>query len=60
MERMNNKNVPYKIPSTNAFVSRFLIEIIFMTGFGYPMLHIYVHLQGNEEPYHRGFFCDGK
>jgi hypothetical protein len=28
--------------------------------FGYPMLHIYVFLQGDAEPYHRGFYCDGK
>jgi hypothetical protein len=57
---MNSSQAPYKIPSTNALVSRLIVEVLLMTGFGYPMLHIYVLLQGKEEPYHRGFFCDGK
>ena len=50
----------YKVPSTNALVSRILLELLALFALGYPMLHIYVFLQGESEPYHRGFFCDGE
>ena len=50
----------YKVPSTNALVSRLLLELLALCVLGYPMLHIYVILQGDAEPYTRGFFCDGK
>jgi hypothetical protein len=49
----------YKIPSTNAIVARVCLELLALFALGYPMLHIYVFLQGDAEPYHRGFFCDG-
>ncbi len=50
----------YKVPSTNALVSRILLELLALCLLGYPMLHIYVFLQGDAEPYERGFYCDGK
>jgi len=50
----------YKIPSTNALLARVLLELLALFCFGYPMLHIYVFLQGDAEPYHRGFYCDGE
>jgi hypothetical protein len=36
------------------------MELISLLALGYPMLHIYVILQGDHEPYVRGFFCDGE
>ena len=50
----------YKIPSTNALLARVLLELLALFCFGYPMLHIYVFLQGDAEPFLRGFYCDGK
>ncbi len=50
----------YKVPSTNALVSRILLELLALSLLGYPMLHIYVFLQGDAEPYQRGFYCDGE
>jgi phosphatidate phosphatase len=48
----------YKIPSSKTLLSRILLELVTITILGYPMLHIYVFLRGNLEPYGRGFFCD--
>ena len=39
-------------------MSRIVLELLTVTILGYPMIHIYVVLHGNKEPYGRGFFCD--
>ena len=48
----------YRIPTSKTLLSRLFIELLVVTILGYPMLHIYVFLKGNLEPYGRGFFCD--
>jgi len=48
----------YKIPTSKTLLSRLFLELLVVTILGYPMLHIYVFLKGNLEPYGRGFFCD--
>ena len=48
----------YKVPSTGTLVTRVVIEVVSLLLLSYPMLHIYVFLRGNVEPYKRGFFCD--
>lgn len=51
-------NSRYKVPNTSSLVSRFFIEFFAILILVYPMLHIYVFLQGDMEPYKRGFFCN--
>jgi len=60
MHRYNatNGNNLYKIPTSRTLLSRIVLELVVVTILGYPMLHIYVLLKGNVEPYSRGFFCD--
>ena len=53
-----NGNNLYKIPTSRTLLSRIVLELVVVTILGYPMLHIYVLLKGNVEPYSRGFFCD--
>jgi phosphatidate phosphatase len=48
----------YKVPNNSSLLWRVGVEVIAMLVLGYPMLHIYVFLQGNIDPYKRGFFCD--
>lgn len=48
----------YKVPNRSTLVTRFLIEFVALTLLVYPMIHIYVFLQGNLQPYKRGFYCD--
>ena len=48
----------YRIPTSKTLLSRLILELLVVTILGYPMLHIYVFLKGNLEPYGRGFFCD--
>lgn len=48
----------YKVPTTNSIIARVVLELLALFALGYPMLHIYVVLQGDKEPTKRGFFCD--
>ena len=48
----------YKVPNRSTLVTRFLIEFVALTLLVYPMIHIYVFLQGDLQPYQRGFYCD--
>jgi len=48
----------YRIPTSKTLLSRLFLELLVVTILGYPMLHIYVFLKGNLEPYGRGFFCN--
>ena len=58
INRRNGRSRPYKFPSTRTLLARCALEFLAFIILGYPMLHIYVILQGNWEPYGRGFFCD--
>ena len=48
----------YKIPTNKTLMWKIILELLALSILGYPMLHIYVVLHGNWEPYARGFFCD--
>lgn len=39
-------------------IARVTIETLAILVLVYPMVHIYIFLQGDMEPYQRGFFCD--
>eukprot|EP00096_Caligus_rogercresseyi_P011296 TRINITY_DN4403_c0_g1_i1.p1 TRINITY_DN4403_c0_g1~~TRINITY_DN4403_c0_g1_i1.p1 ORF type:complete len:339 (-),score=72.03 TRINITY_DN4403_c0_g1_i1:1314-2330(-) len=46
------------LPSSRYLVSRLGLEALAIFIMTYPMLHIYVILQGDMEAYKRGFFCN--
>ena len=48
----------YKVPNKSTLLCRTLIEFVALFVLVYPMLHIYVFLKGDLEPYKRGFYCD--
>ena len=48
----------YRVPESKYLLVRVIIEVLAILVLVYPMLHIYVILQGNMKPYQRGFFCD--
>ena len=48
----------YRVPESRYLLTRVVIEVLAILVLVYPMLHIYVILQGNMKPYQRGFFCD--
>ncbi len=48
----------YRIPDNRAMCARVVIEVVAILVLVYPMMHIYVFLQGDLEPFRRGFFCD--
>ena len=51
-------SVKYDIPQRNALLGRVILEAVAILVLVYPMLHIYVFLQGELEPVKRGFYCD--
>lgn len=48
----------YRVPNNKTMAVRLGVEILAILVLVYPMLHIYVFLQGDLAPYKRGFFCD--
>ncbi len=48
----------YRVPKNNTLMWRVAIELIALIILTYPMMHIYIFLQGSLDPYKRGFFCD--
>ena len=54
----NEKKRAFKVPSSQTLMARLVMELVAMTILGYPMVHIYVFLQGDWEPHERGFFCN--
>ena len=55
---VSNTKTAYKVPTSKTLMSRIMLELLVLTILGYPMVHVYVFLQGDVEPYGRGFFCD--
>ncbi len=48
----------YRVPDGRALAVRVGVEMFAILVLVYPMLHIYVFLQGDLAPNRRGFFCD--
>ncbi|XP_040571961.1 phospholipid phosphatase 1 [Lepeophtheirus salmonis] len=59
---MNNRrdmeNGMVVLPSNRYLAARLVLEAVAIFIMTYPMLHIYVILQGDISAYKRGFFCD--